>query len=62
MSTPLVNIFGFFNVGLLDHSMLFVSLGLLLPDILYKPLCGGRWGVGPREMNLTWPKKGYWRG
>lgn len=57
LSTPLVNIFGFFNVGLFDHSMLFVSLGLLLTSILYKPLYGGRWGGGPKGDESNMAKK-----
>lgn len=47
LSTPRVNIFGFFGAELLVHSILFVFLWLLLTSVLYKHLWGGNWGPGP---------------
>lgn len=47
LSTLLVSIFGFFNVGLLVHNSLFVLLCLLLNSILYKHLWSGDLEAGP---------------
>lgn len=60
LSTPLVNIFGFFNVGLLVPSILFVFLWLLLTSILYKHLWGGDMEAGPEVDESDMPRKGYW--
>ena len=62
LSAPLVNRFGFFNVELLVHGILFVFLWLLLTGS-FTNICGGvggDLGAGPEGDEYNMAKDGYW--